>query len=382
MTIRMLISGIALMLAAAGSNALQDDTEAELEALRGRMEELRRSLEADEQKRSSVQSELRQAESEIGARMAELRRLRGQQQEADRRLSALAEERNALEGRIGAERRSLAAQVRAAYVAGRHERLKLLLNQQDPASLGRMIVYYDYFNRMRRRTIENVSADLARLTAIAAEQEAEAAGLRALERRKTEEIERLDDARARRAEVLASLDDGIRGKGDEIARMEAQAATLEKLVEELREALRNFPVESDRPFDQVKGQLSWPLNGRLLKDFGQPRAHGRLKWDGVLVGAEQGTQVRAVYHGRVAYADWLTGLGLLVIIEHGDGYMTLYGHNESVFRSVGEWVGPGDAIATVGNSGGQTQSALYFEIRKGKDPQNPHRWFSGELKLQ
>ena len=372
----------AILLVAASGGLPAADEEAELEALRGRMSDMRRALESDQGKRSAAETELRKVETEIGERNAALRRLRDQQSETARRIGELERERVAVEARIGVERDSLAAQVRAAYVTGRNERLKLLLNQQDPAHLGRMVVYYDYFNRMRRDTIASVSADLARLNAVAAEQETEAMRQRQLEQRQSQELDKLEQARARRAEVLAAVDASIRAKGDAIAEMETQAATLEKLVEELREVLRDFPVEADAPFADVKGQLAWPLRGRLLRDFGQPRAQGRLKWDGVLVGAAPGTQVKAVYHGRVAYADWLTGLGLLVILEHGDGYLTLYGHNESVFKSVGEWVAPGETIAEVGDSGGQAQPALYFEIRRGRQPQNPHRWFADGLALR
>jgi len=372
----------AILLVAASSGLPAADEEAELEALRGRMTDMRRALESDQGKRSAAETELRKVETDIGERNAALRRLRDQQSETARRIGELERERVAVEARIGVERDSLAAQVRAAYVTGRNERLKLLLNQQDPAHLGRMVVYYDYFNRMRRDTIASVSADLARLNAVAAEQETEAMRQRQLEQRQSQELVKLEQARARRAEVLVAVDASIRAKGDAIAEMETQAATLEKLVEELREVLRDFPVEADAPFADVKGQLAWPLRGRLLRDFGQPRAQGRLKWDGVLVGAAPGTQVKAVYHGRVAYADWLTGLGLLVILEHGDGYLTLYGHNESVFKSVGEWVAPGETIAEVGDSGGQAQPALYFEIRRGRQPQNPHRWFADGLALR
>ncbi len=379
MITRPLFFFLSLLLVCAAAGVGAQDSEAELEALRVRMEALRRSLESDEAQRSAVETELRRAEEEIGARTAALRRLQAQRADAQQRVAALRAERAGLETRIGTERSRLADQVRAAYVVGRNERLKLLLNQQDPASLGRMMVYYDYFNRTRRKLIDSVSADLVQLVAVAAEQEREAERLRQVESEREAEINRLEAARERRATVLAKLDQGIRDKGGEIAKMEEQAATLEKLVEELRAALRDFPVEAEEPFDQAKGALAWPLAGRLLKDFGQPRARGRLKWDGVLVGAPRGTEVRAVYHGRVAYADWLTGLGLLVILEHGDGFLTLYGHNDSVFPSVGEWVAPGEAIAEVGNSGGQTQPALYFEIRKGKEPLNPHRWFASRL---
>jgi septal ring factor EnvC (AmiA/AmiB activator) len=112
----------------------------------------------------------------------------------------------------------------------------------------------------------------------------------------------------------------------------------------------------------------------LLQDFGQPRVGGKLTWNGVVLAAPRGREVRSVYHGRVAFADWLAGLGLLVIVDHGDSYMTLYGYNETIVKNAGDWVAPGDVIATVGDSGGQAQPALYFEIRKGKQPVNPRRW--------
>jgi len=124
----------------------------------------------------------------------------------------------------------------------------------------------------------------------------------------------------------------------------------------------------------LSGRLTWPVAGRLIQDYGQPRGNGRLRWNGVLIAAPAGREVRAVYHGRVAYADWLPGLGLLVVVDHGDGYLSLYGHNESLLKSAGDWVAPGDVLATVGQSGGQATPALYFEIREGREPVDPGDW--------
>ena len=129
----------------------------------------------------------------------------------------------------------------------------------------------------------------------------------------------------------------------------------------------------------MRGKLEWPTNGVLLNDFGQPRAGGSIKWNGVVIGTDQGRDVRAVYHGRVAYADWLPGMGLLLIIEHGDGYMSLYGHNETLYKSVGDWVAPGDVVASAGDTGGRSRAALYFEIRRNGRPENPHGWFRSGL---
>jgi septal ring factor EnvC (AmiA/AmiB activator) len=159
-----------------------------------------------------------------------------------------------------------------------------------------------------------------------------------------------------------------------LANSEREAAVLEKLVEELRKAINDFPILPQQPFDRVKGKLPWPVQGTLEARFGELRAGGPLKWRGVLIAAERGREVRAPFHGRVIYADWLPGLGLLIVLDHGDGYISLYGHNEQLFRRVGDKVAPGDVLAAVGDSGRGGKPGLYLEIRKGKQPLNPLTW--------
>ena len=139
--------------------------------------------------------------------------------------------------------------------------------------------------------------------------------------------------------------------------------------------MSDYPITSEEPFSTLKGNLTWPIAGSLIYDFGQPRAGG-LKWNGVVLSAPRGQEVRVIYHGRVVFADWLAGMGLLVIVDHGDNYMTLYGYNETTLKSAGDWVAPGDVIATVGDSGGQQQTGLYFEVRQGAKPMNPRTWVS------
>jgi septal ring factor EnvC (AmiA/AmiB activator) len=144
----------------------------------------------------------------------------------------------------------------------------------------------------------------------------------------------------------------------------------------LRDVMAGFPVDTEQPFAQLKGKLSWPVQGRIAGDYGQSRGAGPVKWNGVLLEAPAGTAVRAVYYGRVAFADWLQGLGLLVIVDHGGGYMSLYGHNASLLKESGDWVEPGESIAQVGDSGGQARPGLYFEIRLNGEPVNPNPWIA------
>ena len=213
-----------------------------------------------------------------------------------------------------------------------------------------------------------------RLDALRAQIAAEEARLTALVQARYDELGRLNRSQESRAELLASLRERIASEGKEVEQLAAQEADLTRLIAELSSILSDYPISSEQPFSEHKGRLTWPVAGTLLHDFGQPRVGGNIKWNGVVLAAPRGREVRAVYHGRVAFADWLAGMGLLVIVDHGEGYMTLYGYNETVLKNTGDWVAPGDVIATVGDSGGQSQASLYFELRRGTKPENPRRW--------
>jgi len=240
-----------------------------------------------------------------------------------------------------------------------------------------VLVYYQYFGRARAAQIAAIDAHLGELATLDEGLAAEEQRLAALEQQQQGELTRLQSARERRGRALVSLDAETKNRAQELDRLKDQQDGLEKLVRELRRALERldkFPSDSKDAFAKLRGKLAWPVAGKVVASFGQTRAGG-LKWDGVLVAGAQGTPVRAIYHGRVVYADWLSGLGLLTIIDHGDGYLSLYGHNERLFKEVGERVTAGDTIATVGDSGGRPSPGLYFEIRKAGHPIDPRPWF-------
>jgi septal ring factor EnvC (AmiA/AmiB activator) len=280
--------------------------------------------------------------------------------------------------RLDSERGALAQQLRTSYVTGRQEVLKLLLNQQNPARLGRMVIYYDYLNRARSLLLEVVESELKALTRLTAENVDVGLELTRLGQAQAAELSALESSRDDRRAALAALEQDITTSGDEIRRLRDEAQRLGELVAELETSLGLFPPETAGGISSVAGELSWPVAGSLDSDFGEARAGGQLRWSGVVMSAPAGTPVRAVYYGRVAYADWLPGLGLLIIIEHGSGYMSLYGHNEALLKESGDRVVPGDVIAYVGDSGGQTQTALYFEIRRDGEPIDPHPWMARE----
>ena len=354
------------------------DPESDLAALRARIQDIQSAIDTDLARRDSVSARLRDAERAAAVASRDLEAVRGEIAANQEQTLALREERDRLRAELGAQRENLAEQARSAYMAGQQSRLRLMLNQEDPARLGRMMAWYEYIAKARARQVGVAVEQLAELVAVEAALADRETELEALARRRSDELARLESARSDRAVALADLDRRLEDQGDEKSRLEAEAETLEDLIEELRKALADLPETQREPFSSQKGKLRWPVGGRLLRDYGQPRGGG-MKWRGVLVAAPRGADVRSIYHGRVAYADWLPGMGLLVIIDHGDGYLSLYGHTEALYKSVGEWVAPGDVLAAAGDSGGGEQTALYFEIRKGTRPQNPHRWFGERL---
>jgi septal ring factor EnvC (AmiA/AmiB activator) len=352
-------------------------TEAELKAVRTQIEKVRAEMERDAGRRDKLAREIEESEKSVGAARGTLEKLRRERSAHAARRAELASERQREEAALAADRGALAGQIRAAHMIGEREPIKLLLSQRDPAETGRVLVYYQYFGKARASQIAAIDAHLAELARLDAELAVEEQRLAALEEQQRGEVSKLQSARERRGRALVTLEAESKNRARELERLKDQQSGLEKLVRELRRALERidkFPTDSKDAFAKLRGKLAWPASGRLVASYGQTRAGG-VKWDGVLVAGAAGTPVRAVYHGRVVYADWLSGLGLLVIVDHGDGYLSLYGHNERLYKEVGERVTAGDTIATLGDSGGRPRAELYFEIRKGGRPVDPRPWF-------
>ncbi len=350
--------------------------EAELKQVRNRIDSIRRSIQAEAERRDALAGQVRQAELQIQSARERLSDVRSKRIASENRLADLKAEQKATSKKIDDERGALAAETRVAYMNGKQEQLKLLLNQQDPARLGRMMAYYGYFGRARAERITAISEHLAHLELVSESIAKETEQLRALEEDQARNVKALAGARDQRARTLAQVQSKIKTRNDELSKLQREAQALEKLVEELRRAIEDFPELAEQPFQRVKGKLPWPVKGSVLARFGQLRAGGPLKWQGMVIAADRGTQVRSPYYGRVVYADWLPGLGLLVVLDHGGGYMSLYGHNEQVYRRVGDRVSPGDPLAVVGDASGFGRSGLYFEIRKGRTALDPATWLS------
>jgi len=359
---------------AAQSPSTSAEASAELQKVRGRIEDLRKELENDGRRRSRAEKALAKVEQAEQRARRELADIRGQLRDTRAQQSDLETQLARQKAELGTERAALGQQLRVAYINGDEEWLRVVLNQQDATSLGRRMAYYGYLSRQRASTIDRLRSLLLELDQTREDIAAKARQLMRLEDKSADQLESLADTRAERARLVAKINKDIEGKDAQINRLTAQSKELQQLVEALARVMQEMPDIDSEPFAGQAAKLRWPVTGKLAKRFGQSRAGGDLKWEGMLLSAPAGTDVRSVYHGRVVFSDWLDGMGLLIIVDHGQGYMSLYGHNQDLLREVGEWVEPSDVIAHVGDSGGQDATGLYFEIRKDGNPVNPARW--------
>jgi septal ring factor EnvC (AmiA/AmiB activator) len=368
-----LAAAAAALLAASPPNR-QAQTQAQLQALQAQIAAIRDKVSQDAVESDRGAQALQAAEVSVAAGRARLADLRHERAERTAHRASVAAEQHSREAAVADLRAGLAQQLRAAYMIGREEPLKLLLNQQDPARASRMFVYYSYFGRARAGVIATIDTDIHQLADLDAQLAADEQRLDALQSATTDEVAQLEAARAQRDAALVAIKADSRNSARMLQRLQAQQAALAALLADLKRALQPFPSDANGAFAGLRGRLAWPVGGHLAARFGQVRAGG-LKWDGMLIDTERGADVRAVYRGRVIYADWLPGLGLLTIVDHGDGYLSLYGHNDRLYKAVGDAVAAGEVIAASGDSGGSSRPQLYFEIRKGSRPVDPGPWF-------
>ena len=349
--------------------------EAELQAIKAQIGRIASQVNRDQLERDRLARELRAAEMSVGSAREGLERVKSEHAQRTARRAALAQEQHRHEVDLASARQDLASELRAAYLICTVEPLKLLLNQQDPARAGRLFVYYSYFGRAHAREIERVNAELGAIGRLDQALAAEEAHLQELESERHAQLSELEQARLQRSQVLANLQIESRNRVQSLERLQRQKAGLEKLLHDLERAVPSYPANGQDAFARLRGKLAWPVSGRVIAHFGDARAGG-IKWDGLRIATERGSPVRAVSDGRVIYADWLAGLGLLAIVDHGSGYLSLYGHNERLLKGAGDRVAAGEPIAAAGDSGGEDSPELYFEIRRAGKPVDPRPWFA------
>jgi septal ring factor EnvC (AmiA/AmiB activator) len=353
-----------------------DEHAAALAEVRKKIERLRHEIDKTQTKHDSVRTELRKVERAISQLHREIKKINEKQRKKNRELKQLYRDRGKLQNELATHRQILTQQIQAAFVIGQQEYLKLLLNQEDPSAIGRTMKYYEYFNRARLTEIEKVRGTLLRLSSVETKIKREKQALLQIEQARKKRRQELQEVSYAHSRVMAKLKKELGTRGEELSQLVENERRLQQLVNQLDDTIPDILTAPGKrtPFAKLRGKLEWPTTGKVRALFGRSRNAGKLKWNGVLIKASEGKDVRAVSHGRVAYADWLRGYGLLLIVDHGDGYMSLYGHNQALYKETGEWIEAGEVIATVGQSGGQQEAALYFEIRHNGKPSNPARW--------
>jgi murein hydrolase activator len=349
----------------------------DLERVEQRLRALEEDLAASKRQRAAIGDELERSDRDI-ADLARAGRELGSLLAGERKVEADLQRRLAAgKARLARERDGLAKLVKAAYASGRGGRLRLLLGAEDAERMDRIMAYYGYLNRECQRRISEVTEQAHALEVLAREATEETARLAQLMTRQNETGRRLVAAREGRAALLAELDRDIAAGRRGMAALTADAQGLRRVVEQLARQAQ-IAAEADlrpSPLAEHRGKLPWPLpSATLLAQYNEPKDAEGQRWDGVVLAADEGTEVRAVYDGRVVYADWLRGYGLLLVIDHGDGYMSVYGNNQTLLKEVGEWVGAGDVVALSGSSGGQQTGRLYFAIRHRGQAQDPRAW--------
>nr|WP_314567860.1 murein hydrolase activator EnvC [uncultured Pseudomonas sp.] len=406
-------------------------TQQQIDATRKDIAELQKTLGTLQAERSGVQKELRTTETEMGKLEKQVEALQKELKKTEGELERLDGEKAKLQAARVEQQRLIAIQARAAYQSGRQEYLKLLLNQQNPEKFARTLTYYDYLSQARLEQLKRFNQTLQKLAGVEKDINLQQAQLLVQQGNLDSQREDLDKVRKERQVALAKLNDQYKQGDQKLQARQHDQEDLAKVLKTIEETLARQAREAEEArqkallaaqeaeqrrqraaaaaaareaptpapqaprapsgpmvsssgesfggaFASARGKLPWPVDGRLLARFGETRGDDvRTKWDGVMISASAGSQVHAVHGGRVVFADWLRGAGLLVILDHGNGYLSLYGHNQTLLKSAGDVVKAGDAIATVGTSDGQSTPALYFAIRQQGKPTDPSQWCRG-----
>ena len=368
---------LALVLGAAPALSQQEVTPAQIEELKDRIEDIDDWLADAEEDRSSLEQQLASTERTISRLTRERRSLRQQVEQQQQRLKELQKEEQELTRTLDRQRESLKKQIRAAWMEGDAPAVKVLLNEIDPDRIARTMTYYEYLSKDTVTRLDAFRKSLRELKSTRAAAQATRVELARTEDNVARRQQELAVSRKQRQQTLASLNADIKSRLGEREELVSDRKRLEKLLEEVQQAINNIPSPNEsRPFASLRGKLPWPAQGKVLSGYGDRYADGKLRRNGLLIRTEEEAEIRAIHYGRVVFANWLRGFGLLTIIDHGGGHMTLYGHSSSLFTSPGDWVAAGEPIALAGRTGGTDSPALYFEVRHNGKPDNPGLWLA------
>lgn len=350
----------------------KEEQEKKLEEVKEQITQTTQLLNSRKNAKQTLEQDLKNAEKQIADNARALRENELAQTQTQQKIASLIEKRTGLLVSKQKQQKILAQQLVSAYTTGTHDYSKLLLNQQHSGKFERVLGYYKYLNEARISAIQTLKDTVTELETTKIEVDAEQAQLSETQLALRESRSRLQDSQQQRKKTVAQLQAMISGQQATLVDLKQSQTALAEAIEHIKElALSPITLEGLKP---LRGRLNRPARGRVRNYFGK-RRHGRLAWKGIIIEGKEGSSINTIHHGQVLFADWLKGFGWVIVINHGDGYMSLYGHNQTLLKAVGEKVEAGEPIALLGQSGGQDIASLYFEIRYQGKAINPMRWF-------
>ncbi|CAM3435307.1 peptidoglycan DD-metalloendopeptidase family protein [Parendozoicomonas haliclonae] len=349
----------------------QDDSE-RLQKVTKDIEQLQSLLNKIRKERSAIETRLEQTEKEISQVQSNLRKTESDLKEAKAEEKKQQARRREIAQELANRQQEVARVLKAAYLVGQSPRLKLALNQQDPAKASRMMAYYDHFSDAQAESLRELNEADRKMAHVEQQLAIISERIRDKHERLSSQAKKLKTTQTTRTQTLAQLNNKASSGSTRLNRLQKEQKELEQLLSSII-AIADV-TEIDKPFSKSRGQLRWPLKGKVLHKYGDTRDSTHLTWNGIFIKANSGSAVTAPHHGRVVFSNWMKSFGQLLIIDHGSGYMTLYAHNQELLKAEGDWVLPGERIALAGNSGGQPQTGLYFEVRHKGRPANPMAW--------
>ena len=352
------------------------ENEIKLKNIQNRMNDVNKNISNAKIKAKKFEKDIRKNEKLAVELFMQLENTRSEILKGNNTILKLKEEEEENKNIIKKEKMRLRTQIRNIYQIGKYNHIKLLLNQDDLTQINRVIAYHDYDNYARSNRIKNLNDNLTRIKILEKEINDENNNLEILNNKYQYKLNNFNEIRKKRLNSIVEIKNYIKNQNIELLLLKENERDLARLLNKIKLNNKNIINynENNISFIQKKGKLVWPVKGKLLKKYGVQKKITGLKWQGVLIGANHGSKVHAISDGKVVFADWFKNYGLLVIIDHNNDYLSLYGHNQQLLKVAGDSVKAREIIASVGDSGGQNNSALYFEIRKGKKTLNPSQW--------
>ncbi len=372
----LLVLVCASLLTLSSASADPADKQNRLKQIQAEIETLRHQVDQTRETRNTTQKRLSEIEKRIGALHRQLSKTQQQQKAAQQEIDRLNRQQAASKARSNQHKATLEELIRLRHQQGEQGQLKLLLKRQEISTLGRNSHYLRYFNAAQIEAINGLNSELKNLKTLEQDVRKQQQQLKETAQQLNKQQQQVKQQQQQRKQLLSTINAQLQSKESRLHQLLEDAKSLEQLVQNIKEQSQQRLARKTK-FSTLRGKLPWPAKGKLSARFGQSRHLGKLTWEGVVIRAPLGNNVRAVADGEVVFADWLRGYGLLLILDHGQGYLTLYGQNQSLNKQVGDPVKQNEVIAAIGNSGGNSEPGLYFELRKQGNPVNPQRWCRG-----